>query len=419
MVTVGTNSRSADGRLMVEITNKSILGVERCLAEGASVNGSARSGEDYPPIVCAAAIGSTRMVELLVEKGASVNAGVWRDGGDFPKHSRAIHVVISTDSRASLDSLRVLLRAGANPDMKDVNGCTALMMACRVVERGARTCVGMARELLAAGADVNLQDKDGRVALHYAAFSGNVELIDTLLSEPSLSTLNHITQDGKTPLLVATEFNHPAALARLVAAGASQSAARELRDYQCPFKSSVVAQREDLVRILVTSRGMEAVGGAPAVIPSALACVRMRGAAKVLGLVLGAEGQEERQAAWANHCAVLGVPMLSLAAGFGVLANVKVLLAAGALETTLNPAGGTPSDVVGNLMRPGDVKDPREEAAISRELQRGPAYRARSMLWPSETREAGGDGRAAAAAPLGVRIYRRTNPKFSFRTIQR
>lgn len=153
------------------------------------------------------------MIEFFLEKGADVDVGVWRDG-DFPKHSRAIHVAIGAVSPDALEALRALLRAGANPDAKNAISCTALMMACRV-NRDTAQCVSMARELLAVGADVNLRDKDGRVALHYAAFSENLELIDMLLSEPSLSTLNHITEVGKTPLLVAVEFNHPAVLAGL------------------------------------------------------------------------------------------------------------------------------------------------------------------------------------------------------------
>eukprot|EP00752_Nemacystus_decipiens_P002746 g2564.t1 len=406
--------RSADDMLLVEVGNNNPRGVERYLAEGASINGSAHSGEIHPPIVYAAAVGSARMIKFLAEKGADVDVGVWRKA-DVPKDSRAIHMAVSTGSRGALDALRALVKVGANVNTKDATGCTALMMAC-CVPKDTSQCVSMARELLAAGADVNLRDSDGRVALHYAAYGGRVELVDMLLSEPSLSTLNHVTDDGKTPLLVAVEFTHPVVLARLVAAGASQSAALSLDNYQCPFKSSLMAKREDLLRVLGTPRGMEAVGGAAQVIPNALACVKLRGVSRVLSLVLAAEG-EERRAFWANHRLVSDKPVLSLAAGYGILSNVQVLLAAGALETnTHSPEGATASANIGTLMGPGGSLDPEAEAAIRRELDRGPAYRARSLLWPSET-EAAGDGRCAE--PLGVRIYRRTNPRFSFRTIQR
>ena len=411
MFTVRAERRSADDMLLVEIGKNNPRGVERYLAEGASIDGSALSGEEYPPIVYAAAVGSASMVDFLLERGADVDVGVWRDCS-AAKNSRGIHMAVGSDC-GGLDALRALLKAGANVNARDGKGRTALVMACSV-DKDAR----MVRELLAAGADVNLRDVDGRVPLHYAAYTGNVEMVDMLLSEPSLSTLNLVTEDGKTPITVAVEFDHPVVLARLVAAGANQPAALRLGErYQCPFKSAVVAHKEDLVRVLLTRRGMEAVGGAAAVVPGALTCVVKRGAAKILSLVLAAEG-EERRAVWANHRAIMGLPLLFLAASYSILANVKVLLAAGAIETHTDPNGYTAFANIGALVRNGDP-DPKEEAAIGRELQRGPAYRAQSLLWPLGETEtaAAADGRAAA--PLGVRIYRRTNPKFSFRAIDR
>ncbi|CAM9680132.1 unnamed protein product [Ectocarpus fasciculatus] len=389
--------RSADDLLLVEVQNGNKRGVERYLAAGASIDGSPHSGEEYPPVVFAAAVGSASMIKFLVDKGADMNSATWRPGA-FPRGSRAIHVAVSSGYAGALDALRELIKAGADLNVTNSQGCTPLMMACRVDKEGAER-VELARELLKAGVDTTLLDADGRAALHYAAYSGNEALTQALLSQGSLSTLNLPTKDGKTPLVVAVEFVHCGVVSLLLAAGARQrdvagATQRDLQEgnYPCPFRHSAALGYENILRVLCSERGMDAVGGGAAVIPTSLACATRRGKARILRLVLAAEGQE-RQEHWARHRLVLGRPLVYLAAAYGVLANVKVLLAAGAVETDTDPDGYAASEVIGAQLTSGNNLDPLEAAAIGRELQRGPAYRARSWAWP-----AGEDAPAAGAA---------------------
>lgn len=403
--------RSADDLLLVEVENANTRGIERYLASGASINGSEQSGEEYPPVVYAAATGSAKMVKFLLRKGADVDGATWRRGS-FPKHSRAVHAAVSSGYAGALDALRAVLNGGANANAKDALGCTALMMVCRMVAKSPAQRVLMARELLEAGADATLQDADGRVALHSAAFCGHTDLIDLLLSGGSLPTLNYVTLDGKTPLTVAVEFDRSSVVSLLLSAGASQKGLRRTDSYQCPFKGAVSKGYENVVRILASERGMEAVGGGSEVIPRALACATQRGTARILRLVLAAEG-DERQTYWASHKLFMDRPMVYLAAAYGVLANVIVLLAVGACETVSDPEGLTAIDVVGGMLPEGDL-DPREAAAIGRALQRGPAYRAQSWAWPNEEAGAGN-----AAAPLAVQVFRPRSPKFFVRLIGR
>ncbi len=412
--------RSPDDLLLVEVGNENPGGVERCLAAGADINGSPHSGEEYPPVVYAAHVGSARMIEFLVSKGADVDGATWREGS-FPKHSRALHAAVSSglDIGSTLDALRALRRAGASAGAKDARGCTALMMACRVMEKGEAARVEMVRELLAAAGPgvVDELDSDGRSALHFAAFSGSTQLIGLLLGRsPPPSTLNQATRDGKTPLLVAVEFGHARVVSLLLSAGASQRGALHLDNYQCPFRGAVDKGDEGIVKLLATEEGMRAVGGAATVVPrAAFSCIVKTRAARMLRLVLSADG-EDRRAAWANHrFANLNMTMLHLAVCYGALASVKVLLAAGAVETATGPEGYTTRQVIGNLL-PDDGLDPRIRDAIARALERGPAHRARSLAWPAERGGAAPAAAAAAArvgAPLGVKIYRPQNRKVS------
>lgn len=397
--------RSADARLLAEVHNENTRGVEHYLAAGASINGSEQSGEEYPPVVWAAAVGSANMVRFLLQRGANVDGATWRHGRTVKK-SRAIHAVVTSGYSRALDVLEVVLEARPDVNAKNAQGCTALMMVCRVEDMLADQRFSMARELLKAGANVTLQNADGRMALHYASFCGYTDLVEMLLSGGgSERTVNHATLDGKTPLTAAVESNHGGVVSLLLSAGASQKGLLDTHDYQCPFKHASAMGCVDILRMFSSERGMDAVGGSR-VIPTALSCVATRGRARILSMVLAAEG-EERQTYWANRKIILGRPMLNMAAAYGILANVQVLLAAGAYEAMRDPEDSTASDVIG-MMHPPGVLDPREEAAIDRELQRGPAYRARSWAWPIEETGVG----AAAAGPLDAQITRPRSQKF-------
>jgi len=73
------------------------------------------------------------------------------------------------------DEVRKLLAAGADPDARDEERCTPLMMA--TVEAD----VEIANLLLQAGADPNLADDDGWTALDVAVYRRSLDLVWLLL----------------------------------------------------------------------------------------------------------------------------------------------------------------------------------------------------------------------------------------------
>jgi ankyrin repeat protein len=74
-----------------------------------------------------------------------------------------------------LDDVRNLLARGANPDARDDERCTPLMMA--TVEDD----TAIVRCLLEAGADPNLTDEDGWTALDVAVYRSRLDLVWLLL----------------------------------------------------------------------------------------------------------------------------------------------------------------------------------------------------------------------------------------------
>jgi ankyrin repeat protein len=96
-------------------------------------------------------------------------------------------------------------------DARDQHGRTALM---RAVIRDDATSV---KELLASGADPNLEDLDGDTALILS--EGRAPSIVRLLLEAKADP-NHANEEGRTPLIAAAR-NHPDSVRILLAAGAN------------------------------------------------------------------------------------------------------------------------------------------------------------------------------------------------------
>ena len=103
---------------------------------------------------------------------------------------------------------------------------------------------------------------------------------------------------------------------------------------------------------------------------------------------------------------VNGGTALSRAAGFARPVATRLLLQAGALETTRNGYGMTPMEVLGSLLPPGVAGAPSvvdAAFAVRYALLRAPAFRARSWLWPvSFDDRDGATAEAAVAAAAAV-----------------
>lgn len=158
--------------------------------------------------------------------------------------------------------LRQMSESGFDPRLRDDLGNTLLMVAIR--EGGERLALGMLQQsnwrdkdilehenrlgenalMLAAikglksvanamvqlGAEVN---REGWTALHYAATSGHVEMIQLLVDKAAY--VDAVSPNGTTPIMMAVRFNHRPAAAALIAAGADPTMSNQsgltARDY--------------------------------------------------------------------------------------------------------------------------------------------------------------------------------------------
>jgi uncharacterized protein len=126
-------------------------------------------------------------------------------------------LVISNDL-TSINIALLLIKAGANINIQNKYGETALMIAtyCNrqpVLKRQ------IAELLIDAGADVNIKNKQGKTALIEATAYRMKDSIVLLIN--ANANLNVQTPDGLTALMIAADLGNPEILAQLIKAGAS------------------------------------------------------------------------------------------------------------------------------------------------------------------------------------------------------
>ena len=118
----------------------------------------AKDNEGYTPLHSAAQAGPAALpvLQALVKRGAAVNTQA-----SVPVSTTPLHATCMPDSE--LECLRLLLQHGANVDIRDTLGATALHRACK---EGREDAVSL---LLAHKADVNARDMYESTPLHFAS----------------------------------------------------------------------------------------------------------------------------------------------------------------------------------------------------------------------------------------------------------
>ncbi|KAK7948523.1 uncharacterized protein PG986_009409 [Apiospora aurea] len=193
-----------------------LLGFIRSLLQHGAhkhINGRPR---DRPPLGIAAALGAPKLAQLLIEHGADPNGG--REGDTY-EISRRYPLIAGLSRNANTEVIRVLLEAGANPNVSDPAGRSPLQVC--LGNAGSQELMTM---LLDFGADVNHNSADGSTALHIASSSDNPNIVAALIAHGACLGVEDV--DGKTPLIHAIEKRCFRVARMLVDAGASTEGSR-------------------------------------------------------------------------------------------------------------------------------------------------------------------------------------------------
>ena len=106
---------------------------------------------------------------------------------------------------STLETVKLLIKSGANVDKRDTDGWTALMMACRY--SNCDSSLETVELLIESGANIDMQDKDGYTALMIACRNSNrdsnIETVKILLKAGA--NLNKRNNKGRTALIIACE----------------------------------------------------------------------------------------------------------------------------------------------------------------------------------------------------------------------
>eukprot|EP00615_Pteridomonas_danica_P004382 CAMPEP_0114353956 /NCGR_PEP_ID=MMETSP0101-20121206/19058_1 /TAXON_ID=38822 ORGANISM="Pteridomonas danica, Strain PT" /NCGR_SAMPLE_ID=MMETSP0101 /ASSEMBLY_ACC=CAM_ASM_000211 /LENGTH=468 /DNA_ID=CAMNT_0001495063 /DNA_START=642 /DNA_END=2048 /DNA_ORIENTATION=- len=164
--------------------------------------------------------------------------------------NRSCTMLMKEISKEDISSVNLLLKYGANLEISDEYGDTALMWAVDghnetivklLLEAGADKDISnrygvtplissanhcddvIMKLLIDVGANIDLTDEDGDTALLHAVSSNAIKCVELLTNAGAL--LENISSDGKTALLLASYENNGACLKMLIDAGANIEAA--------------------------------------------------------------------------------------------------------------------------------------------------------------------------------------------------
>jgi len=198
------------------------------------------------PVADAAQQGDLETIRVLLRDGADVNAAQ-NDG------MSALHWAAQNDDAPVVE---VLLYAGANMTATTrLGGYTPLHLAARAGHASALEA------LLSGGAASETLTSTGVSALHFAAAAGRTDAIEVLIRHGA-GTDTRTTSDAQTPLMWATAANRLDAMRTLLRAGADPSLTTSVVDY-VQIAAEDMPQRRLRAQLASVRRNAERGGGPP------------------------------------------------------------------------------------------------------------------------------------------------------------
>ncbi|AFZ07220.1 serine/threonine protein kinase [Oscillatoria nigro-viridis PCC 7112] len=255
---ISANSRIGDQNLLHFAGSKEVA--ELLIAKGADVN--AKGGCGWTPLHIAATLDRIKVAQTLIAKGADINA--WTGSQYFNRTPLFF--------AGSPEMAKLLIAKGADVNAKNKNGLTPLHTA---------RSKAIAQILLAAGAKINIKEDNARngkdrTLLHNAAKIGFKELVQQLINDGAnvvvrdsykrtplhyattkevaallMLDINAMDKSGNTPLHLAVDRGSQDIAELLIANGASVNARNEKG--QTPLYRAIAIGHNEIAALLINN----------------------------------------------------------------------------------------------------------------------------------------------------------------------
>ncbi len=216
--------------------------VKSIVEQGADLNKADYNG--ITPIALARAVNWAYAEELLIKHGAEDKP--FPDPNQMCGDKTLLGYALSYQG-AHGNYVYGLLDAGADPDMADAGGKTALHWAAVFGK------TDIFSEMLAMGADTNAADSYGMKPLHYACMNGCTDIAREILDHTQDADLNTpIGKEGRTPLLMAAARQEAYDLVQLLIDRGAYVNGQDLRA-RTPLTEAVFARDSKMIRLLIAN----------------------------------------------------------------------------------------------------------------------------------------------------------------------
>lgn len=198
---------------------------------------------NQPPLELAANRGQKQIAAMIRGRMDEISTGIWSPlPAPAPEHTSQDTTVPQISLR-EIDALKDLIKNGADINVRDQNGWSALELAAR------DGYIRIVREFIKAGANINNQDASGWTPLMYAAHHGRTEIVEELIKAQANVQLR--LKDGWTVLMLAASKGHLESVKQLIKAGANLECVTKYGS--TAFMIAAANDRLDVLRELATA----------------------------------------------------------------------------------------------------------------------------------------------------------------------